>query len=176
MVDSISSISPVSAASPVLGVRLASSTAQGALNAVPAVSAVQGNDYSREEQAEINELKATDREVRAHEQAHMAVGGQLVTRGATYGYVTGPDGQRYAVSGEVQIDTREVQDDPQATISKASQVKRAALAPAEPSAQDRQVAAAATTMQVNAQMELARQAYQKTSSSFSSGSALAINS
>ena len=53
----------------------------------------------------VSELKARDRVVRTHEMAHMAAGAGLVTRGASYTYQSGPDGQRYAVGGEVGIDT-----------------------------------------------------------------------
>jgi hypothetical protein len=92
--------------------------------------------------------------VRAHEQAHAAVGGSYA--GApSYTYVRGPDGQRYAVAGEVSIDTSAVAGDPQATLSKMEIVVRAALAPAEPSAQDLRVAAQAQAQMVQARVELA---------------------
>ena len=55
----------------------------------------------------------------------------------------GPDGNRYAIGGEVSIDVAPVDGDPEATIAKMEIVKAAALAPAEPSAQDRKVAAIA---------------------------------
>ncbi len=48
--------------------------------------------------------------------------------------------------------------DPQATVAKAQQIKRAALAPAQPSSQDRAVAAAANALEANARAELAQQA------------------
>ncbi|WP_339896579.1 putative metalloprotease CJM1_0395 family protein [uncultured Gilvimarinus sp.] len=108
----------------------------------------------RERQQEITELAARDREVRAHERAHAAVGGQYA--GApSYQTARGPDGVSYAVAGEVRIDTSKVAGDPQATLDKALQVKAAANAPAEPSAQDRQVAAEASRMAADAQAELA---------------------
>ncbi len=47
--------------------------------------------------------------------------------------------------------------DPQATIAKMQQVRRAALAPAEPSAQDRRVAARASEQERRARAELERQ-------------------
>ena len=78
--------------------------------------------------------------VRAHEQAHKAAAGAHAKGGPTYEYQSGPDGKRYAVGGEVQIDTSPVPNDPQATIQKMQQVQRAANAPAEPSSQDRRVA------------------------------------
>jgi hypothetical protein len=66
-----------------------------------------------------------------------------VESGPNFEYERGPDGKRYAVSGSVSIDSSPVQGKPQATIDKMRQVRQAALAPAQPSAQDRQVAAKA---------------------------------
>ena len=107
-------------------------------------------------QLEVDRLASRDREVRAHERAHAAVGGQYA--GApSYQYQHGPDGRRYAIAGEVSIDTGPVPGDPQATLAKAEQVLRAALAAAEPSAQDRAVAAGAVQMMVAARAELAAQ-------------------
>ncbi|MBU2885340.1 catalase [Gilvimarinus agarilyticus] len=106
-----------------------------------------------QQQETIRELAARDREVRAHERAHAAVGGQYA--GApSYQYERGPDGVSYAVSGEVGIDASAVPGDPQATLDKAEQVQRAALAPAEPSAQDRRVAARASQLAVEARAEI----------------------
>ncbi len=110
-----------------------------------------------EEKKVVSELKTTDAKVHSHEQAHMAAGGGLVRGGPSYKYETGPDGNRYAVAGEVSIDTSEVKDDPQATIVKAGRIRQAAMAPADPSAQDRTVAAEAATMAFKAQMELIKQ-------------------
>jgi len=107
-----------------------------------------------EQQAEVQEMKARDREVRAHEQAHMAAGGQYVTHGATYSYEQGPDGQRYATGGEVGIDTSAESGDPEATIRKMQTVRAAALAPAEPSGQDLKVAAEAAQAASKARSEL----------------------
>lgn len=109
-----------------------------------------------EAQDTIRELAARDREVRAHERAHAAVGGQYA--GAPrYEYTRGPDGVNYATSGEVSIDTSPVPGNPEATIEKAEQIQRAASAPAEPSPQDRRVAAQATQLEVQARAELAAQ-------------------
>ncbi|MEH6493666.1 putative metalloprotease CJM1_0395 family protein [Halopseudomonas sp.] len=114
-------------------------------------------------QQEIRELAARDREVRTHEQAHMAVGGQYA--GAVqYDYDRGPDGRLYAVGGEVGIDTSPIPGDPQATIEKMEQVRRAALAPAEPSGQDRSVAAQAGQAIAQARAELATQGADKAGS------------
>lgn len=113
-----------------------------------------GQEYTREEQEKITKLKDRDREVRAHEQAHVAAGGQYVRSAAQFQYQTGPDGQRYAVGGEVSIDVSK-EGEPEATAAKMQVVIRAALAPAEPSGQDRAVAAQAVRTASEARMEAA---------------------
>lgn len=104
---------------------------------------------SEAEQSVVRELAARDREVRDHEQAHARVGGQYAGE-PTYIYQTGPDGRSYAVGGAVSIDTAPVRNDPQATIQKMEIVKSAALAPAEPSAADRRIAALAEAQKLQA--------------------------
>ncbi len=108
-----------------------------------------------EKEKQIEQLKKRDAEVRRHEHAHKAAAGQYASGGPSYDYQTGPDGKQYAVGGEVQIDTSEVPNDPQATIKKAQRIKRAALAPKDPSSQDRKVAAEASKMETKARQELA---------------------
>ncbi len=100
---------------------------------------------------QVSDLEARDREVRAHEQAHKAVGGALA--GAiSYSYQTGPDRRRYAVGGEVPVDIAAGKD-PQQTVQKMDRVRRAALAPAKPSGADRAVAARATQLAGQARVE-----------------------
>ncbi len=108
---------------------------------------------SEAEQAELAKLKERDAEVRTHEQAHIAAAGGLARGGAQYDYQTGPDGTQYAVGGHVQVDTSPGST-PEETIAKAQQIKRAALAPANPSGQDRAVAAKAMRMESEARREL----------------------
>ena len=108
------------------------------------------------EQAMLRQLQSRDREVRAHEQAHIAAGGRYVRGGARFEYQEGPDGRQYAIGGEVSIDTSK-ESSPQATLIKAQAVRRAALAPAQPSAADRQVAAQASALEREARTEIARQ-------------------
>ena len=118
-----------------------------------------GEPLSKEEQKQVDELKKRDREVRNHEEAHQRVGGQYASA-PSYEYQQGPDGKNYAVGGQVQIDTAPVEGDPDATIAKMEIVKRAALAPAEPSGQDRAVAAKADDIAQQAQadkMEMQRE-------------------
>lgn len=111
-------------------------------------------EFTEKEQEEIEELKSRDTEVVTHELAHAGAGGQYAGS-PSYTYETGPDGVRYAVSGEVSIDTSKIEGDPEATLLKAQQIKRAALAPAEPSGQDRSVAASAEQLASEARQELA---------------------
>lgn len=111
-------------------------------------------ELSPEAQEVVAKLKSRDREVRAHEQAHLAAAGGYAQGGMHLSFQTGPDGGRYAVGGEVEIDTSPVPDDPEATIQKAQVVEQAALAPARPSAQDRRVAALASRMEAEARQEL----------------------
>ncbi len=114
-----------------------------------------GGDLSEEEEQVVQQLKARDQEVRAHEAAHAAAGGQYA--GApTYTYTQGPDGRRYATGGEVSIDLSPGRT-PEETAQKADQIRAAALAPADPSGQDRAVAAAAAKMKLEAQAEVAKQ-------------------
>jgi hypothetical protein len=119
---------------------------------------LQGRSYGqlpRDVQKQIDELAKADHDVRAHERAHVAAAGLYAVGGPEYRYELGPDGRRYAVSGEVPIDVSEVPGDPEATEQKMDRVRRAALAPANPSPQDRQVAAQAERIAARARQEIA---------------------
>lgn len=106
-----------------------------------------------EEREQVRELQRRDTEVRRHENAHAAAGGQYA--GApTYDYQRGPNGQLYAIGGEVRIDSSVVPGNPEATIAKMRIVRRAALAPAEPSPQDLRVASQAQQKLAAAQADL----------------------
>ena len=106
----------------------------------------------------INQLKSRDAEVKAHEMAHLAAAGGYSIGGMNFTYQTGPDGRQYAVGGEVGIDTSTVSGNPQATLDKAMIIQLAALAPVEPSSQDRKVASQASQMMVQARGEMEAQA------------------
>ena len=107
------------------------------------------------EQAAIDALEARDQEVRNHEQAHQTAGGQYASA-PSYSTQRGPDGESYAIGGEVQIDIS-AESEPAATIRKMQQVRTAALAPAEPSSQDHAVAAKASRLESEARAELQSQ-------------------
>ncbi len=130
------------------------------------------SELSAEEQRQLQQLQQRDREVRAHEQAHLRVGRDLVRGGASFSYQKGPDGNQYAVEGEVRIDTSKVPGDPEATEEKAYHIRETALAPTQPSNQDRAVASMASRMAQEAHIEIQRlqraqaeQAYQETGGS-----------
>lgn len=111
---------------------------------------------SEEQQVELQKLKNRDREVRNHEQAHLSAAGGIAISSASFTFAIGPDGQRYAVGGEVSIDTSAVANNPEATLRKAETIRRAALAPAQPSAQDHRVASKAAAMAHKASMDMLR--------------------
>jgi hypothetical protein len=119
-------------------------------------TAPDGTLLTEEELRLVKELQKVDDDVRQHEMAHVAAGGALVTSGAQFSYATGPDGQRYAIAGEVSIDTSPVPGDPQATMDKMERVRQAALAPSSPSSQDLKVAAQASSAILEATAELTR--------------------
>ena len=126
-------------------------------------------ELSAEDAAQVAKLKQIDRQVRQHEQAHMAAAGGMATSGASYTYTKGPDGVNYAVGGEVSISVSPGRT-PEETLRRAQTVRAAALAPADPSGQDRAVAAQATKMAMEARMEMAQQSRDKNSATDTQGS------
>jgi hypothetical protein len=114
-----------------------------------------GRPLSEKEQAVVEQLQDRDAEVRAHEAAHAAAAGGMGGR-PSFSYQTGPDGRRYAIGGEVGIDMTPGRS-PSETIARAEQIRTAALAPADPSSQDRAVAASASAMEAKARAEQIQQ-------------------
>ncbi len=122
-------------------------------------------ELTEEEKKQVEELKKRDREVRQHEQAHKRRATGLKASGPHFEYTTGPDGRRYATGGHVDIDTSEVPNDPEATLKKAKQIRKAALAPTEPSQQDLRVANEAALMEAKAKIELHKEKREEDSDS-----------
>ena len=110
-------------------------------------------ELTPQEKQEVAELKTTDAEVRAHEQAHKAAAGGLRTSAPNYEYETGPDGKKYAVAGDVNVSYQH-SSDPEVNLRNAQQLKASALAPADPSSQDRKVAAQADREITEARQEI----------------------
>ena len=104
------------------------------------------------EQAQVAKLQQRDAEVRAHEAAHMSSG--VASGGASFTYQEGPDGKQYAIGGEVPIDLSGGASTPEDKIAHARKVRAAALAPANPSGADMQIAATATMLELKAMVEL----------------------
>ncbi|MDR2595094.1 MAG: hypothetical protein LBC87_10035 [Fibromonadaceae bacterium] len=121
-------------------------------------------ELSEEDLRMVEELKKIDKKVHIHEQAHLSAAGGYARGGAHYDYVRGPDGNKYANSGHVNLDTSR-EKTPEATIRKANIIQKAALAPADPSPADKQIAANAAKMAVDAQQELAEEQKAKLKSS-----------
>jgi hypothetical protein len=112
------------------------------------------SEISPEEERLIQRLKQNDAKVRTHERQHVAAAAGYLKSGPVYEYITGPDGKRYAVAGHVSLDMSPIPNNPEATIRKARIIKKAALAPDDPSPADRAVAASANTMELKARKEL----------------------
>ena len=62
-------------------------------------------EEEKSDKIRVDKLKQRDREVRAHEQAHISAGGSLVRDGPTFDYQYGPDAKKYAIGGHVNIET-----------------------------------------------------------------------
>lgn len=136
---------------------LGSDPASGAKGAAPGEKVTADGTPVSDPQVQqvIARLKANEEKVKAHEASHKAAGGSLASS-ATYSYTQGPDGRRYITGGEVQIDMSGGRT-PEETISRMQQVIRAALAPADPSGQDRSVASQAASRMAQAQQEKVQQ-------------------
>lgn len=122
-----------------------------------AFRAMDGGRLTPEEKEAVERLKARDREVRAHEKAHLAAAGGHAAGGASYEYRKGPDGKAYAVGGHVSVETGPVAGSPEATLQKARALQRSASAPADPSGADAAVAADAARMAAEASRQLAQE-------------------
>lgn len=107
----------------------------------------------QQEIKQLQQLKRRDTEVRTHEQAHLSAAGRYARGGASFTLQKGPDGVSYAVGGEVGIDVGK-ESTPEATLVKMQTIRRAALAPANPSAADRRIAAQASVKEAQARQEL----------------------
>ncbi|MEI6784140.1 MAG: putative metalloprotease CJM1_0395 family protein [Verrucomicrobiota bacterium] len=127
------------------------------MSSIQAIGAVGGGQrLTAVELAEIAELAKRDREVRVHEAQHLAAAGSMAS-GIKYTYETGPDGKLYAVGGSVQIRIT-AGATPEETLAIARQIRSAADAPADPSGQDRMVAAQAGQMEAQALQQIASRA------------------
>ena len=105
------------------------------------------------EQQEVEKMQRRDQEVRQHEQAHIAASGRLAVSGPVYQMEQGPDGRMYVTEGHVNFRTPPTQS-PREKLELAEQLRRMALAPANPSGKDRSVAAQAARQISEARMAI----------------------
>jgi hypothetical protein len=131
-----------------------SQTSVSASQAATHQSSDKSSQQVEADKAVTQNLAQRDREVKNHERIHASIGGAFASA-PNFSYQKGPDGQLYAVGGDVSIDTSAVAGDPRATLEKAQVIIRAALSVSEPSVQDRRVAAQARVMATEAQAEMA---------------------
>ena len=111
-------------------------TARSEQSQDPALSAAQ--------QRQLQALQSRDIAVKAHEMAHAAAAAGL-SGVPTYTYQTGPNGERFAIGGQVNIDMSPGRT-PEETLTKASRILAAATAPSDPSSADNSVAMQASRM------------------------------
>lgn len=119
-----------------------------------------GEALSEAELSEVERLRKRDQKVRAHEQAHASAAGELASGGIHFDYETGPDGGRYATGGHVGLRMPDAPS-PEEDLRIARKVERAALAPADPSPQDRAIANKARQKAAAAQREIAQREAKK---------------
>jgi hypothetical protein len=115
-----------------------------------------GARLTEAQQREVSDLQRRDAQVRQHEMAHQAAGGDL-TGAAAFTYQTGPDGRSYAIGGEVPLAARSGRT-PEETIAIARRVRAAALAPSDPSSADLAAAAQAARLEMAAAQQKRQQA------------------
>ncbi len=109
---------------------------------------------SKEEHKEVKELERIDRQVKSRELTHRAVAGSYARGSVSFDYVTGPDGKKYAKEGHINIDSRPVPNNPEATIRKARAIRSVELSTTNTSPQNRNVSAEIAKIEREARMEL----------------------
>jgi hypothetical protein len=111
-------------------------------------------EMTLEQANELKRMQTQADKVVSHEGAHAMVGGTLMLGGPVYQYELGPDGEVYETAGQSRIDMSPIAGNPQGTIFKMQHVKRAAMAPLNPSGADRVVASQADQIENQARKHL----------------------
>jgi hypothetical protein len=110
----------------------------------------------------IRTLREKDRDVRSAEYAKVSMLGKFRKGGPRFRYETGPDGQRYAIEGNVPVDLSPAES-PENSIRKARKIKNASLGVGEVSDSDRKVAAQAQLLEMQARAKIARDTFERIS-------------
>lgn len=110
-------------------------------------------DPGSEKNQAIEKLKNRDREVRAHESSHSTDPNLIKIGSARFDYTIGPDGKAYATGGRVTLSTGNAKT-PEEALSKAEALKKASMAPGEPSSMDFQALNAGKAMETEAMNQL----------------------
>ncbi len=105
-------------------------------------------ELSIEDRAILADLERRDHEVRTKDMAYMAAAGGLAGSFAIQ-YETGPDGRRYAVAADVNLDTSAAAT-PEQTVTKARALRTAAMS----ASGDASAASRANTMEAQARAEM----------------------
>ncbi len=107
------------------------------------------NSPDSNKQKAIEQLKSRDKEVRTHEAAHTTNPELIKIGSAQFDYTIGPDGKAYATGGKVTLSTGNSKT-PEEALSKAEALKKASMAPGDPSPQDLQALNSAVAMEFEA--------------------------
>ncbi len=110
-------------------------------------------DPESNKQKAIEQLKSRDKEVRIHEMSHSTNPELIKIGSAQFDYTIGPDGKAYATGGRVTLSTGSSKT-PEEALAKAEALKRASMAPGEPSSQDFQALNAAQSMEYEARNQI----------------------
>ncbi len=99
-------------------------------------------------------LEDRDQEVRLHEQEHLNEAGEHARGGPTFETYSASNGKTFVTGGKVNVDVSEVGGDARKTADKMAKIRKAALAPKSPSAQDRTVEAEAAGKEAAARSQM----------------------
>jgi hypothetical protein len=124
------------------------------MDEISAIKGVTGaKPLTPDQEAKVRKLAARDRDVRAHEAAHLAAAGALAG-GVDYTYEIGPDGKLYAVGGQTRISIPAGLS-PEQRLVVARDLLAAAEAPVDPSGQEMAMASRAARMEAEAMQKIA---------------------
>ncbi|MCP4134283.1 MAG: hypothetical protein GY754_25135 [bacterium] len=129
---------------------------------------------SESEKSQVDRLRKRDKDVRVHEGSHTTSSGVRAIGGPRYTYAMGPDGKPYAIGGEVTIvvGASSTAND---AISKARDLRNAALSTGSPSPQDMAAASAANDMELEALAHKARENKQNTTINYQANNSFSPN-